>query len=83
MAKKPTKTTAKQPSAKVRDLAARKNPKGGAQKREGPALGGSTRGRSPRAPAKRSRCSGGHAGRKLCPGPIALRSVRRGRIFLI
>ncbi len=47
MAKKPTKTAAKKSSTKVRDLSARKNPKGGAQKREDPALGGgTTRGRT-------------------------------------
>ncbi len=42
MAKKPTKTTAKKSPTKVRDLSARKDPKGGAQKRENPALGGGT-----------------------------------------
>jgi hypothetical protein len=48
MAKKTTKTTAKKPSAKVRDLAARKDPKGGAQKREVPEMAGSTRARTQR-----------------------------------
>ncbi len=48
MAKKPTKTTGRKPSAKVSDLAARKDPKGGAQKREGPEMAGSTRGRTQR-----------------------------------
>ena len=42
MAKKPSKSTAKKSSTKVRDLSARKDPKGGAQKREDPNLGGST-----------------------------------------
>ncbi len=47
MAKKSTKTTAKKSSTKVRDLSARKDPKGGAQKRENPNLGGgTTRGRT-------------------------------------
>lgn len=46
MAKKVTKTTAKKSSAKVRDLATRKDPKGGAQKKEDPQLGGSTRSRT-------------------------------------
>jgi hypothetical protein len=36
MATKPTKAKRKAPSGKVRDLAARKDPKGGAQKKEGP-----------------------------------------------
>lgn len=45
MAKKPTKTASKKSSTKVRDLSSRKDPKGGAQKREDPALGGSTRNR--------------------------------------
>ncbi|MGI8955841.1 MAG: hypothetical protein ACR2II_02860 [Chthoniobacterales bacterium] len=48
MAKKTSKTTAKKSPAKVKDLAARKDPKGGAQKKEGPAMGGSTRGRTTR-----------------------------------
>lgn len=39
MAKKSTKPTRKKSPAKVRDLAARKDPKGGAQKKEGPNLG--------------------------------------------
>jgi hypothetical protein len=39
MANKPTKPTRKKSSAKVRDLAARKDPKGGAQKKEAPGLG--------------------------------------------
>lgn len=43
MANKPTKTTRKKSPAKVRDLAARKDPKGGAQKKEGPALPGDKR----------------------------------------
>ncbi len=43
MAKKPSKTAGKKPATKVSDLAARKDPKGGAQKREGPDMGGSTR----------------------------------------
>ena len=34
MAINPTKATGKKTSGKVRDLAARKNPKGGAQKKE-------------------------------------------------
>ncbi len=55
MAKKPTKSTAKKPSAKVRDLAARKDPKGGAQKREGPEMAGSTR--APSAAPNRARRS--------------------------
>ncbi|MGH8092637.1 MAG: hypothetical protein ACREIF_04105 [Chthoniobacterales bacterium] len=38
MATKPTKTTRKKTSGKVRDLTARKNPSGGAQKREGPGM---------------------------------------------
>lgn len=47
MAKKSIKTTAKKSSTKVRDLSARKDPKGGAQKREDPNLGaGTTRGRT-------------------------------------
>ena len=37
MAMKPTTAKPKTPSKKIRDLAARKNPKGGAQKKEGPA----------------------------------------------
>lgn len=43
MANKSTKTTRKKSPAKVRDLAARKDPKGGAQKKEGLDLGGKTR----------------------------------------
>lgn len=48
MPKKSSKTTSKKSSAKVRDLAARKDPKGGAQKREGPQMDGSTRSRTQR-----------------------------------
>ena len=44
MANKSTKTTRKKSPAKVRDLAARKDPKGGAQKKEGPPLMGDKRG---------------------------------------
>ncbi len=44
MAIKPTKTTVKKSSSrKVRDLSTRKDPKGGAQKKEGPALNRTTR----------------------------------------
>ncbi len=38
------KTTAKKTTTKVRDLSSRKDPKGGAQKRENPNMGGGTRG---------------------------------------
>ncbi|MEO6970198.1 MAG: hypothetical protein ABI217_04820 [Chthoniobacterales bacterium] len=38
MAIKPTKATRKKPSRKVRDLSTRKDPRGGAQKKEGPAM---------------------------------------------
>lgn len=47
MAIKPTKTTTKKSSSKVRDLSARKDPKGGAQKKEGPATNRTTRANSP------------------------------------
>ena len=52
MAIKPTTAKPKTPSKKVRDLAARKNPKGGAQKKESP-LALPTRGRGPLGPGKR------------------------------
>ena len=44
MAIKPTKATRKKPSRKVRDLSARKDPRGGAQKKEDPAMNTNTRG---------------------------------------
>lgn len=44
MATKFTKAARKKSPAEVRDLAARKDPKGGAQKKEGADLGGKTRG---------------------------------------
>ena len=44
MAMKSTKAAQKKPHNKVRDLMARKNPKGGAQKKEGPAMGRNARG---------------------------------------
>lgn len=44
MVTKVKKTTRKKSPAKVRDLAARKDPKGGAQKREGPDMTGKARG---------------------------------------
>jgi hypothetical protein len=44
MAILPTKAARKKPSRKVRDLAVRKDPKGGAQKKEGPDAARSTRG---------------------------------------
>jgi hypothetical protein len=44
MAIKPTKTTRKKSSGKVRDLSARKDPRGGAQKKESPAATANTRG---------------------------------------
>ena len=47
MATKPTKATRKKPSRKVSDLAARKDPRGGAQKKEGPAMSMNTRGGTP------------------------------------
>jgi hypothetical protein len=49
MAIKTKKSTSRKKSAtKVRDLAVRKDPRGGAQKREGPDLtAGTTRGRTP------------------------------------
>jgi len=43
MANKSTKTTRKKSPAKVRDLAARKDPRGGAQKKESPPLTGDKR----------------------------------------
>lgn len=46
MAKKTSKTTSKKSATKVRDLSARKDPKGGAQKREGQGTGGGVPGRS-------------------------------------
>lgn len=46
--KSKTATSRKKSTNKVRDLAARKDPKGGAQKKEGPDLtGATTRGGSP------------------------------------
>lgn len=43
----PTKNaTSKKTASKVRDLSARKDPKGGAQKKEGPNMSGGTRGGS-------------------------------------
>lgn len=50
------KTTARKPAAKVRDLTARKNPKGGAQKREKPALDSGPRSRTTQR-ASRNRLS--------------------------
>ncbi len=47
MAIKPTKTTRENASSKVRDLTAEKDPRGGAQKKEGPGLNAPTRGSSP------------------------------------
>ena len=47
MAIKPTKATRKKTSRKVRDLTSRKDPKGGAQKKEGPGLNLNTRGGTP------------------------------------
>lgn len=44
MAMKSTKTPRKKPPGKVRDLVTRKDPKGGAQKKEGPAMGRNARG---------------------------------------
>ena len=44
MVTKVKKTTRKKSPAKVRDLAARKDPRGGAQKREGPDMTGKARG---------------------------------------
>ncbi len=44
MANKSTRATRKKSSAKGRDLPAQKDPKGGAQKREGPGLNAVTRG---------------------------------------
>jgi hypothetical protein len=52
MANKSTKATRKKSSAKVRDLAVRKDPKGGAQKKEGQEMGGTTRGGMPLRPGK-------------------------------
>ena len=52
MANKSTKTTRKKSPDKVRDLAARKDPKGGAQKKEGQELGGTTLGGTPLRPGK-------------------------------
>jgi hypothetical protein len=43
MVKKSPKTTAKKSSARVRDLPARKDPRGGAQKREGAGTSATTR----------------------------------------
>jgi len=51
MAIKPTKATRKKPSRKVRDLSARKDPRGGAQKKEEPA--GTTSGMSMRTTKNR------------------------------
>ncbi|MBA3544452.1 MAG: hypothetical protein H0T83_08445 [Chthoniobacterales bacterium] len=47
MAIKATKATRKKSSRKVRDLTSRKDPKGGAQKKEGPGLNMNTRGGTP------------------------------------
>lgn len=47
MATKPKKSIGKKSSGKVRDLSARKDPKGGAQKKEGPNMAGNTRGGTP------------------------------------
>lgn len=47
MAMKFTKASRKKPPGKVRDLMARKDPKGGAQKKEGPAMGRNARGGTP------------------------------------
>ena len=47
MANKPTKATRKKPSRKVRDLSTRKDPRGGAQKKEGPAMARNTLGGTP------------------------------------
>jgi len=44
MAIKPTKVTRKTPSRKVRDLSARKDPRGGAQKKENPGMTTNARG---------------------------------------
>ena len=44
MVMKSTKATRKKLPGKVRDLAARKDPKGGAQKKEGPAMARNARG---------------------------------------
>ncbi len=52
MANKSTKTTRKKSPAKVRDLAARKDPKGGAQKREEPSMDRSKIGGSILRPGK-------------------------------
>jgi hypothetical protein len=54
MANKPKKATRKKSPAKVRDLAARKNPKGGAQKREEPSMDQSKIGGSILRPGKRN-----------------------------
>jgi hypothetical protein len=52
MAIKPTKLALKKPSRKVRDLATRKDPRGGAQKKETPVGKTSTRGGMPLRPGK-------------------------------
>ncbi len=44
MKSKSTKTTRKKSTGKVRDLAAQKDPKGGAQKKEGAGMSRNTRG---------------------------------------
>ena len=54
MANKSTKATRNKSSAKVRDLAARKDPKGGAQKKEGPSNRSSKAGASTLRPNKRN-----------------------------
>ncbi len=52
MATKAKKVTRKKTPGPVRDLASRKDPKGGAQKKEGPTMDGSTRGRTTQRAAK-------------------------------
>ncbi len=54
MAIKPSKAIRKKPSRKVRDLVTRKDPKGGAQKKEGPAASAKTRAGSSHRAGKRN-----------------------------
>lgn len=54
MAIKPTKVTPRKSSSKVRDLTARKDPRGGAQKKEKPAMDATRRGGSVLRSGKRN-----------------------------